>query len=303
MSDLRIAVLSTGAMGATFAKVFLKNGFKVTVWNRTQEKAKALTEFGAELADTVKQAVEQSDIIFALPNPYSVLREYLLNDEVKTSLAGKDVVIMSSCQSMEEPQDTLTWLESAGARMVEGKIFAFPSDIGLSHTQLAYCGNTESFERIKPMLDTLGQANYLGESITSAFVFESALSSWYLSNTGALLNGIALCKAANLPPETFVKSCASVMKNIDSYMLTVVNKMIPTDNYEPEVHGTASIAGMAEVLEHFAQTFHQHNIEPKLVDSILPVMNKQTELGKGHLDMGSLIDLFSKPDIKLESKS
>ena len=294
MSELRIAVLSTGAMGSAFAKTFLKNGLSVTVWNRTQEKATPLVEFGAKLADTVKQAVEQSDVIFALPNPYSVLQDYLLNEEVKSSLADKDIVIMSSCKSMDEPQQTLTWLESAGARMVEGKIFAFPSDIGLAHTQLAYCGHATSFEHIKPLLDCLGQANYLGEAITHAFVFESALTSWYLSNTGALLNGVALCKAANLPADTFVKACMAATNNIDAYMQTVVNKMLPSQNYQPEEYGTASIAGMAEVLEHFAQTFHQHNVEPTLLDSILPVMNKQTELGKGHLDMGSLIELFNK---------
>ena len=288
MSDLRIAVLSTGAMGATFAKTFLNKGYSVSVWNRTPEKAKALAEFGAKVADSVKQAVEQADVIFALPNPYSVL-----HDAVKGSLAGKDVVIMSSCKSMDEPQDTLAWLTAAGARMVEGKIFAFPSDIGLAHTQLAYCGEVSCFEHIKPMLDCLGQANYLGEAITHAFVFESALSSWYLSTTGGLLNGVALCQAANLPSDIFVKACTGAMKNIDTYMHTVVDKMIPSQNYDPATYGTASVAGMAEVFDHFVDTFHQHNVEPTLADSILPIMKRQTELGNGHLDMGSLIDLFT----------
>ena len=294
MNNLRIAVLSTGAMGSTFTKVFLNNGFTVTVWNRTLEKAKPLSELGAAIADTPTQAIEQSDVIFAIPNPYSALQDYLLTDEAKNALADKEVVIMSSCKSMDEPQATLDWLTSAKARMVEGKIFAFPSDIGLPHTQLAYCGNTTSFNRIKPLLDCLGQANYLGELITNAFVFESSLASWYLSTTGGLLNGLALCKAANLPLDTFVKTCMAATKNIESHMLTVVDKMIPSDNYKPEDFGTASIAGMAEVLEHFTQTFHHHHVEPTLVDSILPVMNQQTALGKGHLDMGSLIDLFNK---------
>lgn len=294
MSDLRIAVLSTGAMGSAFAKVFLDSGFSVTVWNRTLEKAQPLSKLGAKVADTVKQAIEQSDVIFTLPNPYSALQDYLLTEDIKSALADKIIVIMSSCKSMEEPQSTLQWLESAKAKMVEGKIFAFPSDIGLAHTQLAYCGHGESFERIKPLLESLGQAVYLGESITHAFVFESSLVSWYLATSGGLLNGLALCKAANLPLDTFVKACSAVTKNIETHMLTVVDKMIPSDNYNPEEYGTASVAGLAEVLEHFANTYHQHDVEPVLVDSILPLMKQQTDKGKGHLDMASMIDLFSK---------
>uniref|UniRef100_UPI0027BA56E0 NAD(P)-binding domain-containing protein n=1 Tax=Gemmatimonas sp. TaxID=1962908 RepID=UPI0027BA56E0 len=52
-----IAYLGTGLLGSGFAEAALGRGDSVTVWNRTREKAHALTAFGASVADTPADAV------------------------------------------------------------------------------------------------------------------------------------------------------------------------------------------------------------------------------------------------------
>ncbi|WP_284646287.1 NAD(P)-binding domain-containing protein [Paenibacillus silviterrae] len=46
MSD--ISFIGVGPMGATLARVLLQNGHRVTVWNRTKEKAEPLVREGAQ---------------------------------------------------------------------------------------------------------------------------------------------------------------------------------------------------------------------------------------------------------------
>ena len=52
-----IAFLGTGLLGSGFVEAACQRGDSVTVWNRTIEKARALTAFGATVADTPADAV------------------------------------------------------------------------------------------------------------------------------------------------------------------------------------------------------------------------------------------------------
>ena len=61
-----IAFLGTGNMGAPMSRCLLKGGHRVTVWNRSAEKAKALEQDGARVASSVAEAVEGADAIFTM---------------------------------------------------------------------------------------------------------------------------------------------------------------------------------------------------------------------------------------------
>ena len=47
MSNKEITVLGLGSMGLTIARLYLDKGYKVTVWNRTADKAAALVKLSA----------------------------------------------------------------------------------------------------------------------------------------------------------------------------------------------------------------------------------------------------------------
>ena len=45
-----VTVLGLGSMGSTIAKLLIASGHRVTVWNRTTEKARDILNAGAQLA-------------------------------------------------------------------------------------------------------------------------------------------------------------------------------------------------------------------------------------------------------------
>ena len=47
---IHVAVLGTGTMGSGVARTLLREGFEVSVWNRTAEKAAPLAGDGATVA-------------------------------------------------------------------------------------------------------------------------------------------------------------------------------------------------------------------------------------------------------------
>lgn len=58
-----VAVLGTGLIGAAVARNLARRGFHVRAWNRTAEKAQALTADGAQAFDNPVDAVRDADVI------------------------------------------------------------------------------------------------------------------------------------------------------------------------------------------------------------------------------------------------
>jgi 3-hydroxyisobutyrate dehydrogenase-like beta-hydroxyacid dehydrogenase len=59
-----VAVIGLGIMGHGIADNFLKQGYEVSVWNRTAAKAVGLVRQGAKLASSVKDAAMDADLVF-----------------------------------------------------------------------------------------------------------------------------------------------------------------------------------------------------------------------------------------------
>jgi 3-hydroxyisobutyrate dehydrogenase len=61
-----VAVLGTGIMGGAIARNLLGAGFPVRVWNRTREKAEALAEADAQVAESPAEAAVGADILLTM---------------------------------------------------------------------------------------------------------------------------------------------------------------------------------------------------------------------------------------------
>jgi 3-hydroxyisobutyrate dehydrogenase-like beta-hydroxyacid dehydrogenase len=53
-----VSVIGLGVMGTALARALIDGGYRVTVWNRTSEKAQPLVEVGAKLAPTANDAIK-----------------------------------------------------------------------------------------------------------------------------------------------------------------------------------------------------------------------------------------------------
>ncbi|WP_275724764.1 NAD(P)-dependent oxidoreductase [Vibrio furnissii] len=74
-SALKIGFIGLGKMGSGICENIQKAGYSLTVYNRTVSKTEPFQQRGANVASSIKQLVEQSDIIFT-----SVLDDKSLND-------------------------------------------------------------------------------------------------------------------------------------------------------------------------------------------------------------------------------
>lgn len=91
-----VSVIRLGAMGSTLARAFLRDGHRVTVWNRTSTKAEPLVRDGAVLAPSAALAVGASSIVVVCVDNYEVTKTILGSNEVASNLSDRVLVQLST---------------------------------------------------------------------------------------------------------------------------------------------------------------------------------------------------------------
>ena len=97
-----------GAMGSALARALVARGHRVTVWNRTTDKASPRVSDGAVLAATPAVAVGASPVVIACVSNYDVTRAILGDDEVAAGLPGRGLIQLST-GSPQEARDSEVW--------------------------------------------------------------------------------------------------------------------------------------------------------------------------------------------------
>jgi 3-hydroxyisobutyrate dehydrogenase-like beta-hydroxyacid dehydrogenase len=94
----QIVVVGTGIMGGHMAGRLADAGFQVTAWNRTRDKADALSSRGVGIAASAAEAVADADVVICMLSSGPVCEEVLLGagGVVAAMKPGAALVVMSS---------------------------------------------------------------------------------------------------------------------------------------------------------------------------------------------------------------
>src|SRR5688500_18122922 len=97
-----VAFLGIGLMGSRQAKRLLDASYSLTVWNRSREKAEALSTFGARVVDTASEAVAGADVVILMLENGKIVTDVLFAQGVARALKpGTVLVDMSSIKPAE----------------------------------------------------------------------------------------------------------------------------------------------------------------------------------------------------------
>ncbi|UZI30764.1 NAD(P)-dependent oxidoreductase [Streptomyces sp. VB1] len=196
----RISVLGLGAMGRALASALLDAGREVTVWNRTPGKADELVARGAWEAPSLEEAIKVGDLtVVCLLDDASV--RATLTPSVR-ELGGGTLVNLTS-GSVRQARELARWLEGYGVRFLAGGIMAVPATVGTQGAFVLYSGAREVFQRVAPVLGSIGRSHWVGEDPGFAALYDmAALSGMYGMGAGAD-HAVALVHAEGGDIETF----------------------------------------------------------------------------------------------------
>jgi 2-hydroxy-3-oxopropionate reductase len=159
---MRIAFIGIGLMGLPMAKRLCEAGLQLHVWNRTRAKAEPLAALGAQVHDTLAQAVRDADIVVTMLEDGKVVESVLFADGLAQALQrGSLLIDMSSIQPAQA--------RSHGQRLAElgvGYLDAPVSGgtLGAEAGNLAIMagGSDADFERGRAVLTHFGRPTLVG---------------------------------------------------------------------------------------------------------------------------------------------
>ena len=198
-----ISVIGLGAMGSAIARTLLANGRKVSVWNRSPDKVKALKEVGADSAETIQEVVASSPRVLICLLNYTVTNALFDSPRVAEVITGRNVVQLGT-SSPQESQDAEAFFNGLGAGYIDGTIMCWPGNIGTKTGRIAAAGAQDVFSDVEKDLKFLaGDLRNMGSNVRAAATLELAFLSRLMGIVFGSIHGALACEAEGVPVSEF----------------------------------------------------------------------------------------------------
>jgi len=194
---MKIGFIGLGLMGKSMAKHLIRNGYSVSVYNRSKKSIEELTAAGAKAGTTPKDvAVDAQFIIDMVTDAPDVIDVILGKDGVIESAKPGSIVIDMSTNSPDTSKQVASALAERNVEFLDAPVSG--GDKGAREATLAIMvgGNKDTFERALPVLNCMGkEIVYMGPTGSgqaTKLVNQVAVSIHTLATSEALLLGTAV---------------------------------------------------------------------------------------------------------------
>jgi 3-hydroxyisobutyrate dehydrogenase-like beta-hydroxyacid dehydrogenase len=161
-----IAYLGLGTMGGGMASNLLKAGYELTVWNRSAEKCKPFARKGVRVANTPADAVRDVDLVMYVLSNDQAVEEVIFGAKgilrgVKEGQIAIDLSTVLPATSLREQEA----YAKRGVDFLDAPVFGSKQESAKAKLWIMAAGNKETFEKVKPVLEHLGQTvHYFGKN-------------------------------------------------------------------------------------------------------------------------------------------
>ena len=166
-----VAFLGTGLLGGAMVEGMLRRGDQVTVWNRTESKARALEAFGAKVAATPADAVAGAARVHMTMPDDDIVEQIVA--AFAPSLDGEAIVIDHTTASPRGTKARVARLNAAGMRFLHAPVFMSPQMARDSMGFILASGPQAVYDAVLDTLEAMtGEVWYLGEEGDRAAAFK-----------------------------------------------------------------------------------------------------------------------------------
>ncbi|RHZ46401.1 NAD(P)-dependent oxidoreductase [Aspergillus thermomutatus] len=281
-----ISIFGLGAMGTALASRFLEEKYKVTIWNRSLEKASPLLKKGATLSHTAVDGIHASNLIII----------YLLNnaavqaslDSTLNQLQGKTIINLTN-RTPEQAQTLSDLIMNHSAQYIHGRIMATPSMISSPHALILYSSSSGAFKASKADLSVLAKCLFLGDGAGSASLHDLALLSGMYGLFSGFLHATALVRSST-PAVKFVDLLVPWLGAMTEYTKGMA-KQIDDGKYASE---GSNLSMQLAAIQNIIDASAAQQVSANFIRPMKEFMQKAVAAGRGGDNISSLID-FVKP--------
>ena len=274
-------------MGYPMAKNLLKSGYNLKAYNRSQDKADRLKEFGAEISVSIKDVVTNSDIIITMLTDDNAVEKVMSSNEFISNIKeGATVIDMSSVN----PVLTIKYSK----KLKEKKINYLDAPVsggtvGAEEATLAIMigGDEETFKNCYELLKKMGNPTLVGP-VSSGQISKLANQIIVGVTIGAVAEAITLCEKSGTNPNKMIEALSGGWA--DSKILQTHGKRMISKDFTPKGKTTTQLKDMTNIVN-----------AGKAVETHLPISSLVKEMykdlvtdGHGNTDHSSLYNAIEK---------
>ena len=282
-----IGFIGIGLMGFPMAKNLLKSGYNLKAYNRSQDKADRLKEFGAEISLSVKDVVTNADVVITMLTDDAAVEKVMSSDEFISNIKeGATVIDMSSVN----PFLTIKYSK----KLKEKKINYLDAPvsggtIGAEEATLAIMvgGDEETFKNCYELLKKMGNPTLVGP-VSSGQISKLANQIIVGVTIGAVAEAITLCEKSGTNPNKMIEALSGGWA--DSKILQTHGKRMIDKDFTPKGKTTTQLKDMTNIVN-----------AGKAVETHLPISSLIKEMykdlvadGHGNTDHSSLYNAIEK---------
>jgi 3-hydroxyisobutyrate dehydrogenase len=158
MSQLRIAFLGLGTMGAGMARRLLAHGFPLTVFNRNPDRAAPFAAAGARVASTPRDAASGAEVIISIVSDDQASRAIWLGPDGALAGAGVGVIcVESSTVTVDWVRELGAAVKEKGAELLDAPVTGSKPQAAAGELNFLVGGSAAAIEKIRPMLAAMSK--------------------------------------------------------------------------------------------------------------------------------------------------
>ena len=286
MSD--VSVIGTGAMGSALVEALAAAGAEVTVWNRTRDKAEALSGRTVRVAGSVAEALMSSRLTIVAVSDHELART--LVEEAQQDLDAK-VVASTSFVTPDQGQAFATVVSAAGGQYLDLEIAASPSQVRSGDGDFLVSGQRAAYEAHREWFERIGRATYVNDAPAAAYISGMALQLAFFPMAVGLLQGLRIAQTQGLSPDWFKQA---VLEFYPFHIQRLLDQVtVKPASPAPDVE--ASIDVMAAGAAEYAGALRDMSLDSGMFDALHRLFAAASDAGHGGADWTCIAEHVATP--------
>jgi 3-hydroxyisobutyrate dehydrogenase-like beta-hydroxyacid dehydrogenase len=244
LAAMKIGFIGLGRMGMGLASNLLRAGHTVAVFNRSPEKAQALSGSGARVSSSPADACRDAEVVMTMvADDYAVEQVVFGSDGIAAAMSKECIHVSHSTISTALARRLTTEHAQRKQGYLSVPVFGRPEHAESKNLVVVAAGASELVDRCRPLFDAIGRQTFvIGAEPWQANVAKVCGNFMVISMIESLGEAYATLRKAGVAPETFLEIINSLMA---SPILALYGRIISQEKFEPA--GFALKLGLKDV--------------------------------------------------------
>lgn len=284
---MHIALLGLGIMGSGMAHNLLRAGVRLSVYNRSREKAEALGAEGARVAGSPGEAARGAEVVISMVADDAAARAVWLGDDGALAAMGPGAVaVESSTVTLEWVRELRGEAEGRGVAVLDAPVTGSRDQAAGGQLLFLVGGDAAVLERVRPVLEPMARGvMHVGGPGSGATL---KLINNFLCGVQAasLAEAVAMVEHAGLDFDRAMEMLLAGAAG--SPIVKGLAERMAARDYDPRF----ALELMVKDLRYAAGEAGRLGLELQTAPAARRVMERAVEMGQGDRDMAAVVEQF-----------